>query len=273
MKKLLIIVCGAAFFMASCAKVPFTDRKAVRLISSQEINTLSFQQYDDFLKQNPPLTAGPEVRRVREVGDRIAAALALYYKAKGWEDRLSEFEWEYNVVNDPNVNAFCMPGGKVVVYTGILPIAKDDDGLAVIMGHEIAHAVAHHGNERMSQQMGVQGGLAAINAVLTGSGSAAEQSRTRDILMGAAGMGAQVGILLPFSRKHESEADKIGLYLMAIAGYDVDAAAPFWERMQAGGGQTPPEFLSTHPSPETRSTNLKEWAPEAKALAQKYSLD
>lgn len=271
MKKILIVLCSAALLMASCAKVPFTGRKQTKLIPSNEINSLSFQQYDDFLKQNPPLTAGSEVTRVRAIGERLTDALELYYKAQGWENRLSEFEWAYNVVSDPNVNAFCMPGGKVVVYTGILPIAQDDDGLAVIMGHEIAHAIAHHGNERMSQQMGLQGGLGLIEAAL-GGGTASQKTQAQSVLMAAAGLGAQYGIMLPFSRKHESEADKIGLYLMAIAGYDVDQAAPFWERMQAAGGQTPPEFLSTHPSPETRSKNLKAWAPEAKALAQKYKL-
>lgn len=273
MKKCLILIVGAALLLGACSKVPFTGRKQARLLKVEEINALSFQQYDEFLQQNPPLSAGPEVRRVKAIGEKIADALEVYYKAQGWEDRLSEFSWEFNVVNDPNVNAFCMPGGKVVVYTGILPIAQDDDGLAVIMGHEIAHAVAHHGNERMSQQMGVSTGLELVGAALSGSGSQSDQNKAKSALLAAAGLGAQVGILLPFSRKHESEADQIGLYLMAIAGYNVDKAAPFWERMQAQGGETPPEFMSTHPSPETRSTNLRNWAPEAKALGEKYSLD
>lgn len=214
---------------------------------------------------------------VKRVGLKIQQATEKYYRANGMADQLQEFDWEFNVVNDATVNAFCMPGGKVVVYTGILPIAKDEDGLAVIMGHEVAHALAHHGNERMSQTLGLQGALLAIEAAIAvGQGApadtaeAARDARTRAAIMQAAGAGAQVGVLLPFSRKHELEADEIGLYLMAIAGYNVDVAGPFWERMSAGGGQRPPEFLSTHPDPDSRSQRLRELAPKAKALATQY---
>jgi predicted Zn-dependent protease len=238
---------------------------------------MSAQQYTQFLQENPPERGGAELQMVRSVGEDLVKAVETYYRANGLADQLSEFDWEFNLVDDPNVNAFCMPGGKVVIYSGILPICKDRDGLAVVMGHEIAHALAHHGNERMSQQLGVNGALTVLDAALTvragAAATAAEQQKRQQasqLIMTAAGAGAQVGVLLPFSRKHESEADRIGLYLMAIAGYNVDAAAPFWQRMQAGAGATPPEFLSTHPSPDTRSQNLRKWAPEARALAKNY---
>ncbi len=263
--------------LTGCAKVPITGRKQARLIPVSQLNTASFQQYDQFLQENPPAKAGDAVAQVNRVGNRLKAAVERYYRAQGLADELPQFQWEFNVVDDPAVNAFCMPGGKVVIYTGILPIAQGEDGLAVVMGHEIAHALAHHGNERMTQTYGVQGALVLIDAYLqvrTAQSESAEQAQNRELfrqgVMTASGLGAQVGVLLPFSRLHESEADKIGLYLMALAGYDVDAAAPFWERMQAKAGQTPPEFLSTHPSPDTRSANLKQWTPEARAFAAEF---
>lgn len=258
----------AALLIVACAKVPFTGRRQAKLLPSQMMNSMSFSQYGDFLNQHDVVRSGPDVQRVRTIGQRLTRAVEVYYKAQGWESRLAEFEWEFNVVNDPTVNAWCMPGGKVVVYTGILPIALNDDGLAVVMGHEIAHALAHHGNERMSQQLAVQlGGLGLQEALRT------QPQQTQQIFLGAYGVGAQVGALLPFSRLHESEADRIGLILMAIAGYNVDAAPAFWDRMQAGAGGSPPEFLSTHPSPDTRKANLQKWAAEARTIAQKYPLD
>ena len=269
----MIALIGIALIGLSCAKVVFTGRRQAKMIPSSEINAMSFQQYEEFLKENKPIKSGSDYQMVLEVGRKIQRAAEAYYKANGIEEKLNGFEWEYNVVKDDKmVNAFCMPGGKVVVYTGIMPIAKDKDGLAVVMGHEIAHALANHGNERMSQQLGVSGAIALADAMLNGSGSSSQKKQNRDIFLGAVGAGAQLGILLPFSRKHESEADEIGLYLMAIAGYDVDAAAPFWERMQAGAGQTPPEFMSTHPSPQTRSENLRAWAPKAREMAKQYSI-
>ena len=264
-------------FLIACAKVPFTQRRQTRLVPIAQVNALSDQQYDQFLQQNPPQQSGKDVQMVREVGQDLVQAVEKYYRANGLEDQLAQFDWEFNVVQDPNINAFCMPGGKVVIFTGILPVCQDRDGLAVVMGHEIAHALAHHGNERMSQQLGVNGALGAVDAALSvrsASAATAEEQRKREqgrqLILAAAGLGAQVGILLPYSRKHESEADRIGLYLMAIAGHNVDAAAPFWQRMQSNAGSTPPEFLSTHPHPQTRVDNLRKWAPEARELAKKY---
>lgn len=272
-----LIALATLMLLVACAKVPFTQRRQAKLIPTETVNQMSFQQYDQFLQQNPPLRSGEDVRMVRQIGQDLVEAVEAYYRANGLQDQLSQFQWEFNVVEDPNINAFCMPGGKVVIFTGILPVCRDRDGLAVVMGHEIAHALAHHGNERMSQQMGVNGTLSVLNAALgvraASAQTAAEaqkRQQAQQLIMMAAGAGAQLGVLLPYSRAHESEADRIGLYLMAIAGYDVSAAAPFWERMQAKSGGSPPEFLSTHPSPDTRSENLRKWAPEARELARKY---
>jgi predicted Zn-dependent protease len=277
--KCMLLIALPVLLWLACAQVPITGRSQARLIPAAEINQLSFQQYNEFLNQNPPMQGGQEVPRVRRIGDRLVQAVEVYYRANGLEEELQQFKWEFNVIQDPNINAFCMPGGKVAIFTGILPVTQNDDGLAVVMGHEIAHALAHHGNERMSQQVGVNGALTLINAALAVNAGQAEtqeemqrKQQANQYILAAAGLGAQVGLLLPFSRKHESEADRIGLILMAIAGFDVDAAAPFWNRMQAKGGQAPPEFLSTHPHPETRAENLRQWAKEAREYGRQYSI-
>jgi predicted Zn-dependent protease len=268
MRNWLLLFAAAALLTASCTRVPFTNRRQARLLPVSMMNNLSFTEYSSFLKQNKLSSNAQQAEMVRRVGGRIRQAAEVYFNANGKQKLLEGFQWEFNLVEDPTVNAWCMPGGKVVVYTGILPITQSEDGMAVVMGHEIAHALAHHGNERMSQQLAVQlGGLGLDIAMRE------KPEQTRAIFQQAYGVGAQVGALLPFSRLHESEADRIGLYLMAIAGYNVNEAAPFWQRMQAKGGATPPEFLSTHPSPETRAENLKAWVPEAQALAKKYSIN
>ena len=277
MKKLIFIILIASGLLAACSKVAFTGRSQARFIPIPSLNTMSFQQYDSFLKENRPMSSGKEVQMVRRIGRDLQLAVETYYKAEGLESQLKDFEWEFNVVNDPTVNAFCMPGGKVVVYMGIIDVAQGEDGLAVVMGHEIAHALAHHGNERMTQTLGLQGALAGVDLYLQGKSnqaSSAEERRrketTRQAFMTAAGVGGQVG-MLAFSRSHESEADKIGLYLMAMAGYNPAAAEPFWQRMGAkSGGNRPPEFLSTHPSSDRRSADLRRLVPEARAYAAKY---
>jgi predicted Zn-dependent protease len=227
---------------------------------------MSFTEYKSYLQQNKPVTGGADLELVRRVGNDIKAATEVYYRSKGKQSELKNFAWEFNVVDDPKtINAFCMPGGKVVVYTGILNVTKNEDALAVVMGHEIAHALAHHGNERMSQGLVAQLGLTSLDLALSQKPAA-----TRNLLMSAVGAGAQVGVLLPFSRKHESEADEIGLYLMAMAGYRPEEAAPFWDRMNKGAGARPPEFLSTHPDPKKRSEVLKSLVPKARAYAKRY---
>lgn len=256
----------ALLFLVACTKNAFTGRKSLNIIPSGTINQLSTDEYRSFLKENKTLSSGKEVDLVRRVGNDLKAATEVYYRSKGKSAELKEFAWEFNVVDDPKtVNAFCMPGGKVVVYTGILNVTKNEDALAVVMGHEIAHALAKHGNERMSQGLVAQLGLTSLDIALSQKPAA-----TRQLLMTAAGAGAQVGVMLPFSRKHESEADEIGLYLMAMAGYNPDEAAPFWQRMSGSGGSRPPEFLSTHPDPAKRSQNLKSLVPKARSMARQY---
>lgn len=250
----------------ACSKNVFTGRKSLNLIPVATLNQMSFTEYKSFLSQNKMLSSGKDVDLVRRVGKDLKAATEVYYKSKGKAAELKNFAWEFNVIDDPNtVNAFCMPGGKVVVYTGILKVTQNEDALAVVMGHEIAHALANHGNERMSQGLVAQLGLTSLDLALSQKPAA-----TRQLLMTAAGAGAQLGVLLPFSRKHESEADEIGLYIMAMAGYNPNEAAPFWARMSGSGGGRPPEFLSTHPDPDKRSEKLKSLVPKARAYAKKY---
>ena len=196
---------------------------------------------------------------VKKVGQNIQKAVEKYLADKGASSELNGFAWEFNLIDDPKTaNAWCMPGGKVAFYTGILPICKDEAGIAVVMGHEVAHAIANHGRERMSQQMVAQFGLSTLSAAM-----GQNPTLTNEILMQAVGAGTSLG-MLKFSRTHESEADHIGLIFMAMAGYDPNEAPKFWERMtQMSGGQQPPEFMSTHPSHETRIKDLQSWIPEA----------
>jgi predicted Zn-dependent protease len=243
----------------ACVKAPITGRRQLAIIPESQLLATSFSQYEAFLKEHKPVTSGPEVEMVRRVGGRIQKAVEDYLKRKGEKDRLDGYKWEFNLVDSKEVNAWCMPGGKVVVYTGLLPISKDDTGLAVVLGHEIAHAVAEHGRERMSQGLLAQMGGVALDVAMS-----SKPSQTRALWGQAYGLGAQFGALLPFSRLQESEADHLGLMFMALAAYNPSEAVPFWERMAAAkSGGAPPEFLSTHPSDQTRIAKIKELLPEA----------
>jgi predicted Zn-dependent protease len=228
------------------------------MIPDNEMLAMSFQQYDQFLQQNPPSNKKAQVKMVNDVGVRIQKAVEQYMANNNLSERLEGYDWEFNLVEDEQVNAWCMPGGKVVVYTGILPIAKDESGLAVVMGHEIAHAIAEHGNERMSQQLLQQAGAVGLMVAMRN-----EPVQTQALWLSVYGVGSQLAVMLPYSRTHESEADRLGLIFMAMAGYDPNEAPEFWERMAAGKQGEPPEFLSTHPSSETRINNLRSWIPEA----------
>ena len=246
--------------LAGCAKVPVTGRSQLSLVSSGEVMAMSDQQYSKFLTENPPSKDAAGTAQVKRVGVRIQQAVEAFAKEKGFESRLANYKWEFNLVDSKEVNAWCMPGGKVVVYSGILPVTKDDTGLAVVMGHEIAHAVAEHGAERMSQQMMAQYGGVALGELIK-----TKPAATQQLAMTAFGVGAQYGVLMPFSRQQESEADRLGLIFMAIAGYDPKQAPAFWERMSAGkdASGAPPEIMSTHPSDATRIKKLNEEMPEA----------
>jgi predicted Zn-dependent protease len=249
----------------SCATVPVTGRRQLDLVSSSEINTMSATQYQDVIKKGPLSNNIQQTEMIRSVGKRIQGAVEKYMASKGWSDQLQGFNWEFNLIqDDKTVNAWCMPGGKVAFYTAILPICKDENGVAVVMGHEVAHAIANHGRERMSQGLIEQMGLGTLSAAIGQNPTATQQ-----IFMQAVGMGTNVG-MLKFSRQHESEADHIGLIFMAMAGYDPNLAPAFWKRMvDMNKGEKPPEFLSTHPSDETRIKDLESWIPEAMGYYKK----
>jgi predicted Zn-dependent protease len=235
-----------------------TGRKQLSLVSEQEILTLSLQQYDDFKKEAQISTDKNNTALVQKVGRNIANAVETWLRNNGYSDELQYYSWEFNLVKSTDVNAFCMPGGKIVVYEGILPITRDETGLAVVLGHEVAHAVAKHANERMSQQMVASYGSAAVGAALS-----TKSESTQQIAATVFGLGAQYGVLLPYSRKQELEADQLGLVFMAMAGYDPRQAPKFWERMSQAGGGGVPEFMSTHPSDNTRMHKIEEELPEA----------
>lgn len=259
MLKKAIILLLIAVIIYACATVPITGRKQLSLISNAEIIPMATTQYQEVIKKGPLSTNQEQTAMVKQVGTRIQKAVEKYMAEKGLSSELQGFAWEFNLIDDPKtVNAWCMPGGKVAFYTGILPICKDEAGVAVVMGHEVAHAIANHGRERMSQGLAANMGISTLGAAM-----GQNPTMTKDIFMQAVGMGTQIG-MLKFSRQHESEADKIGLIFMAIAGYDPQEAPKFWERMSAGsGGQKPPEWLSTHPSDETRIADLNKAMPEA----------
>lgn len=252
-----LAVCLVA--LVSCITEPMTGRSQFALISEGEATQMGVQAYDQILSEAKLATDSRTVAMVERVGRRIARVTDRRMAEEGRE----LFQWEFKVIDDPKTaNAFALPGGKVAVYTGILPITQDEDGLAVVMGHEVAHAYAQHGRKRVSENVISQLGLGVAEAFLGGDGT----SEGSQLILAALGVGYQLGVQLPFSRGDESAADEIGLYLMAEAGYDPRAAAPFWERMQSAGGQTPPEFLSTHPDPANRIARLQELLPKAMEL-------
>ena len=258
MKKFLFFI--PLFLILSCSKVPITQRKQMNLLPESQMMAMSLANYRDFLSKNPPVPASnPDAAMVKNIGSRISSAVERYMKSNGQAKRVQGYKWEFNLVSDKQVNAWCMPGGKVVVYTGLLPVTKDETGLAFVMGHEIAHAVARHGNERMSQMLLTATGGIALDVALS-----QKPEQTRSIFLTAYGVGATVGVLLPYSRTHESEADKLGMVFMAMARYNPSNAYQVWERMgAASGGGKPPEILSTHPSDATRMKQMKEFLPQA----------
>ena len=231
----------------ACQTVPLTNRSQLLLIPEGTELQMGLTSYQEILKKGR-VSHDPALNdQVRRVGTRIAEATGR-----------TDYRWEFTVLEDKQVNAFCLPGGKVAVYTGILPVTHDDAGLAAVLGHEVAHAIARHGGERISQQLAVQGGLIAIQAALAG-----RDPGTMQLITAGLGAGATVGLLLPWSRQQESEADHLGLIYMARAGYHPEAARDLWVRMASQGGARQPEFLSTHPLPQTRIAQIEAWLPEA----------
>lgn len=245
--------------LSSCTTVPLTGRRQLDFIPSDVMSSMSYQQYGDFLKSNKISSNQAQTQMVKTVGARIQQAVEKYMAENGLADRLKSYKWEFNLIESKDVNAWCMPGGKVVVYTGILPVTVDDAGLAVVMSHEIAHAIAQHGSERMSQGL-----LSNLGEFTLSTAMQNKPEATKQLWMTAFNVGTQYGVLLPYSRMQESEADHLGLIFMAMAGYDPNVAVSFWERMsKSKEGKAPPEFMSTHPSDQTRINTIKSQIPEA----------
>ena len=259
MKKLifpLLVVC--AFLMQSCSTVAVTGRKQLNLVSDSEVLTASLTQYSDYMKTAKKSTNSTKTAQVVRVGKKIAAATEQYLQNSGLASEIQNFQWEFNLVQSDELNAFCMPGGKIVVYEGIMSLISSDDELAVIIGHEVAHAVAKHSNERMSQQVLAEYGAQALSMAMSN-----KSAITQTVANTVYGLGAEYGVMLPFSRKHELEADYMGLVFMELAGYKLESAATFWQKMSAQGGTTP-EFLSTHPSDARRVNDINSAIPEIK---------
>jgi predicted Zn-dependent protease len=256
---LLAMVC------ASCSEVAITGRSQLNIIPDATMNQMSLTEYQKFLKDSKKSTNASDTAMVQRVGLKIADSVERYCRQNGMADRVAGFNWEFNLIDSKDINAWAMPGGKVVVYTGILPVTQNETGLAVVIGHEVAHVIARHGSERMSQGLLVNmGGMALSEAM------AAKPAATQQLFAQAYGMGANVAVILPYSRMHESEADRMGLVFMAMAGYNPQEAVGFWQRMgaQPGNDQKPPEFLSTHPADNTRIANIKSYMPEAMGYYQ-----
>lgn len=259
-RKIMLFFLSASVFVA-CSKNAITGRQQFKLVPESELQSMATQQYQQFLSENKVVapSADRDAEMVRRVGQRVAAAVQNFYQGQGIGDELQGYKWEYNLVNSKEANAWCMPGGKIVVYTGLLPITQNEAALAVVIGHEVTHAIFQHGNERMSQGLVQQlGGVALTVAV------ANQPAATQNLFMQAYGIGSQVGVLLPFCRKQELEADRYGLRWAAMAGYNPREAIPLWQRMeQMAAGNAPPEFLSTHPSEGRRIEELQKYMPEA----------
>ena len=265
----ILIACLFMTVLAGCTTVPITGRSQFNTIPDSMINSMSLEQYNTFLKSpETKLSTDPEkTAMVQRVGLRIASAVEQYMTENNMRDHIAGYQWEFNLVDSKDKNAWAMPGGKVVVYTGILEVAQSEAGLAVVMGHEIAHAIAKHGSERMTQGLAVALGGVALNEAMRD-----QPSKTRQIFLASYGVGATVGIMLPYSRTHENEADRMGLIFMAMAGYPPEEAVGFWQRMaQSKDGGQPPEFLSTHPADQTRIQNIQNHLYEARRYYRPYN--
>ena len=255
-------------FAISCSTVPITGRKRINIVKDSQILPASFAQYEGFLKENKISKNAKMTKEIKSVGLNISKAVDKFMRANGMVSEANNYRWEFNLIEDKNVNAWCMPGGKVVFYTGILPICDNTDGIAAVMGHEVAHAFAKHGQERMTSSYGQQ-----LGGIAVALGTNKKDPKTRTLWNTIYGVGSTVG-MLAYSRTHETEADKLGMVFMIMAGYKPEEAINVWIRMSTlNKGNKPPEFLSTHPSNETRIQNLRKYLPTAIAQAKKYNVN
>lgn len=267
MRAIVVIMVSLMLAVTACEKVPLTGRKQLILVPNNDMLAMSFTQYKQFLDTSRVIATTGDAAMVSRVGNRIRQAVENYMNNNGFSKRLEGFKWEYHLVQSNQVNAWCMPGGKIVVYSGILPYTQNEAGLATVLGHEVSHAIAEHGNERMSEGL-VANGLLQAGQVATGIASSARSPQTQALFQQAFGvvgpLAYQYGVGLPHSRRQESEADHLGLIFMAMAGYDPNEAITFWKRMaSASGGKAPAEFLSDHPSDQRRIADLQGLLPEA----------
>lgn len=256
-----------AFLFVECSTVPITGRKRLNFVKDSQVLPASFAQYKGFLEKNKLSTNAQMTKQIKEVGAKVSAAVDRFMRSNNMQTEADAYKWEFNLVEDKTVNAWCLPGGKVVFYTGIMPICANEDGVAAVMGHEVAHAFAKHGQERMSS-----GQLQQLGGIAVALGTSGKSETAQQIWNMAYGVGSGVG-MLAFSRTHETEADKLGLVFMIMAGYNGEEAAEVWVRMseRAKGKKAPPQILSTHPSNESRIKTLRAYLPEAKRLAKLYN--
>lgn len=266
MKKIVALIIVFAFLLG-CSTVPITGRKRMNVVNDKDILPASFIQYEGFLKENKVSTDVKLTEEIQNVGMNISRAVDQFMRANGMVSEADSYKWEFNLINDTTVNAWCMPGGKVVFYTGILPICKNTDGIAAVMGHEVAHAFAKHGQERMTTAYGQQ-----LGGIAVALGTSGKNNETQLLWNTVYGLGSQTG-MLAYSRTHETEADKLGMVFMIMAGYNPEEAIQVWIRMSENGGSSQPEFFSTHPSNETRIQNLRAYLPTAIAYANKFNAE
>lgn len=257
---LLALVAAILVGCGTSSTVPITGRKRTLMVSDEQVLSLSNQQYQQYMQSAKPSTNAANTAMVKRVGQNLANAVVSYLNANGLGSEVSQYKWEFNLVQDQQVNAFCMPGGKIVVYEGLLPVTRDETSLAIVLGHEIAHAVAKHSAEQMSTAIKQQYGAQALGVLMAGAGASSGLQQVAGTVFG---LGAQ-GASAKYSRDHESEADHLGIIFAAMAGYDPEAAVSFWQRMSqaTGGGST--SWLSTHPSDATRIKQIQGWLPEAR---------
>jgi predicted Zn-dependent protease len=261
----LILLAFLVLIVTNCATNPITGRKSMEIVGNSQLFPMAFQQYGQFISQAKVLNT-PEAKKIDEIGKKLVVAANNWYKEIGQPDYLKDYQWEFKLVDDKQVNAWAMPGGKIVFYSGIMPVLKDDAGIACVMGHEIAHAILDHGKERMNAAYKQQFGGQLLSVAFS-----SKSPETQKIIQQVYGGGSQMLGMLPYSRKHEFEADETGLMLMAMAGYNPELAIPFWERMEKmSSGQAPPEYMSTHPSYGNRIQHVKNVMPKAKERATKY---
>ncbi len=258
-KSKLLVLCALVFLLSGCTEVPITGRRQFKLVPDSMMNSLGFQSYSEFLTQSKLSRNFSDTQMVKRVGSRIQKAVEQYCAQNNISDMLRGYQWEFNLIEDDQLNAWAMPGGKMVVYTGLLKVTQSEPGLATVIGHEIAHVFAKHGAERMTHNLFVELGGMALSEAL-----ASKPAQTKNLFMQSYGVGTQVGVLLPYSRVHETEADHLGLIFMAMAGYNPNEAVNFWQRMAiAKQGPQPLEILSTHPADSTRIENLQKLVPKA----------